>query len=298
MTNVICIGLAVSDLIYSVSELPDGEGKTHAHSLSQTGGGPAATAAVAVSRLGGKAKLIAPIGDDLVGDAIVKELREENVDVGGIRRLPGVSSPQSSITVDDVGSRMIVNYSDARLFREAAVPDRQELESADSVLVDVRWPEGAAAALRWASGRGVPAIVDFDAGFDQPDDLLAHASHIVFAENALVRLTSEADPRAALLSARRRTDAFLGVTLGDQGCLWLDNGDVEHLAAFDVDVIDTTGAGDVFHGAFAWAMASGNDEATSMRIASAAAALSCGGSGGRAGIPSGLELSRFLEANT
>ena len=297
MTAIVCVGLAVSDLIYSVSELPRGEGKTHARAFTLTGGGPAATAAVAVSRLGGTVRLIAPIGDDQIGDGIVSELTQENVDTSAMRRLRGLASPQSSIAVDDQGSRLILNYSDPDLFSESGVPTQQELESADAVLVDVRWPQGAVAALHAAKELGVPGIVDFDAGFTNAEALLSLASHIIFAEQALAKITGEADARSGLLAVGRRTEAFVGVTMGERGCLWLCDGETFGLGAFDVDVVDTTGAGDVFHGAFAWSLGEGNDESASMRIASAAAALSCGGSGGRAAIPGAHELRQFLEAN-
>ena len=121
------------------------------------------------------------------------------------------------------------------------------------------------------------------------------ASHVVFSRQGITDLTGEQDPVAALKAARRHTDAFLAVTDGPNGLFWLHDGVVEHQPGFAVTVVDTLGAGDVWHGAFALALAQGEAEPSAMRFASAVAALKCTRFGGRRGTPDRATVEQFLK---
>ncbi len=292
---VICVGIAVRDVIFSVESLPAGPGKTHATARREVGGGPAANAAVAISRLGGATRFIGPLGDDPLGEELVEELSTLDVDTSRVRSIPDASSPLSTVVVDPTGERTIVNHTDRRLFEEAEPIVDGDLDGADAVLVDVRWLNGAVTALEWAGDRGIPGIVDFDIGADESLPLLEKASHVVFSSDALRRVAGKADLETALLEVSRHTGAWMGVTDGPEGTFWLDNGVVHHAAAFEVDVVDTTGAGDIYHGVFALALAEGKSEKEAIELSSAAAAISCTRFGGRSGIPDRRELEAFLE---
>lgn len=296
MTLVTCVGLAVRDIIFTVTELPTGPGKIHAVEQSETGGGPAANAAVAIAALGGSARFVGVLGDDATGDAIVSELEDQSVDASRVRRVPDHRSPLSSVTVDARGERAIVNHTDADLFTKAT-PSDADLDGSDAVLVDVRWHTGARAGLTWAREYGLPGVLDYDHGDENGPELLALASHVIFSSGALSEMTGTVDPKTGLAKARRATDAWMAVTLGDEGALWLDGDVPRHEPAFAVEVFDTTGAGDVYHGVFALEVAGGSDEPEAMRSASAAAALSCTRLGGRDGVPTRSELDRFLREN-
>lgn len=296
MTLVSCVGLAVHDIIFTVPRLPAGPGKTHATDRTEAGGGPAANAAAAIETLGGRARFIGVLGDDLIGDEIVGDLGGRGVDTTRIRRVPGRRSPVSSISVDGDGERTIVNHADVALFAAASVPSDDDLRGSSAVLVDVRWPAGAETALRWARESSVPGVIDYDLGGENGRDLLQLASHVVFSAGALRLHTGTEDPTEALIRARKSTDAWLAVTLGDTGARWLGhNRAVHEVPPFTVDVVDTTGAGDVYHGVFTLELARGLDEPMAMRTASAAAALSCTRMGGRDGVPTRYELEAFLE---
>lgn len=294
MTRVVCVGLAVLDVVFEVATLPSGPGKNFARGLRHVGGGPAANGAVTVARLGGAAAFVGAVGDDLTGTRIAEDLTAEGIDISNLEVVAGTTSPTSAVMVDAVGERMIVNHLDASL-HAGATTDASAFAAADAVLADLRWPAGARAGLEAAAAAGIPGVLDYDLTTPIDDaPLLAAASHIAFAAPALEARSGSSDPADGLVRMAERTDAWVAVTVGADGVYWLDDGTVRHLPAFDVEVVDTLGAGDVFHGALALALANGRPPADALDEASAAAALKCTRPGGRAGIPDADALTTFL----
>lgn len=287
MTTVSCVGIAVMDLLFTVEELPDsGGGKYYATQYQEIGGGVAANAAVAIERLGGRARYFGRLGDDELGDRILRGLRDEGVDVGGVLRTPGTASPLSAVLVDGRGERTIINHTPPTLFAGETPSGDAIVSGADAVLVDVRWPTAASVALEAARAAGIPAVFDFDRPMDTDGGLLLErASHVAFSRAALAATAEVDDPVAGLERMTGRTDAWIAVTVGDEGVYWWDGVAIGHIPAYEVDVVDTVGAGDVFHGALALALGEGASEAAALRFASAAAALKCTKPGARAGIP-------------
>jgi sulfofructose kinase len=283
------------DLLFSVDTLPAGGGKFYADSYQEIGGGVAANAAVAVARLGGDARYVGLVGDDALGDRIIAGLNAAGVDTSGVRRAAGVASPVSAVLVDESGERTIVNHTPTALFAAGEISAAAATGSADAVLVDVRWPAGAVAALQAARAAGVPGVFDFDRPMDsRGDELLGLATHVAFSQSALAATADTDDPGVGLQRMAQRTDAWLAVTVGSDGVFWLSGGEVAHLPAFAVEVVDTVGAGDVFHGALALAIAEGQEPSAAVRFASAAAALKCTRPGGRAGTPGRDEVEQLL----
>jgi len=294
MTRVVCVGLAVLDVVFEVATLPSGPGKNFARGLRHVGGGPAANGAVTVARLGGAAAFVGAVGDDLTGTRIAEDLTAEGIDTSHLEVVAGSTSPTSAVMVDAVGERMIVNHLDASL-HAGATADASAFAGADAVLADLRWPAGARVGLEAAARAGVPGVLDYDLTTPIDDaPLLAAASHIAFAAPALEARSGSSDPADGLTRMAERTDAWVAVTVGADGLYWLDDGTVRHLPAFDVEVVDTLGAGDVFHGALALTLANGRPPADALYEASAAAALKCTQPGGRAGIPDADALTTFL----
>lgn len=298
MTTISCVGIAVLDYLFSMDELPRGGGKHYATDYREVGGGVAANAAAAIAKLGGTARYVGRVGDDPVGARILTDLADLGVDVGGVERVAGVSSPVSAVLVDSAGERTIINYTSGALFAAGAATGAGDVDGVDGVLVDVRWPDGAARALSAAAAAGIPSVFDFDRPMDDGGAaLLGLASHVVFSEAALAETAAVGDPGEGLLVIRDRTDAFLAVTTGAGGVWWLDELEVRHQPAFPVDVVDTVGAGDVFHGALALALAEQQPEPEALRFAAAAAALKCTRPGGRAGTPARAEVDELLKGN-
>lgn len=294
MKRVLCVGHAVQDFVFGVAALPREANKHRAESFVSVGGGPAATAAVAVARLGGAATLACRLGTDPVAAAIRAELEAYGVDCRYLRRFPGCVSSLSAVMVDGAGERMIVNYVDPQLPVAPGWLSEIEFTDYDAVLADVRWPEGSAFALQRARERGLPAVLDADVPLKRGDPLLTHATHIAFSEPGLHDYSGIDDPATALEQAHRATGAWCCVTLGAQGVCYTGTAGIERQPAFEVEVRDTLGAGDVWHGAFALALAEGGDETQAIRAASAAAAIKVQRAGGRAGVPSRQERDNLL----
>lgn len=297
MTTVLCVGHAVQDFVFTVPRLPDRGEKYRATRFDTVGGGPAATAAVAVARLGGEAVLAARVGDDAAAGMITAELRAQGVRCEHVRRCVGCASSVSAVIVDARGERMIVNHLDPALPADPSWLPSTASVRAGAVLADTRWPEGALSALRDARAAGVSAVLDADRPIPPDGDLLRAATHVAFAADALADYTGVADPVRALTQVAPTLPGWCCVTVGREGVYALAGGELRHSPAFDVPVVDTLGAGDVWHGAFALALAEGCDEPAAVRFASAAAALKVQRAGGRAGAPTRVEIDAFLAAH-
>lgn len=291
---VVCVGIAVLDLVFRVEAMPRAAEKYRAHELAMVGGGIAANAAVAIARLGGRAALATRLGADAIGDEIVAGLEAEGVDCALARRFAGRRSPLSSIYVDAAGERQIMAYADPSMPLDPAwLPERLDAATG-AVLGDTRWAAGAIRLFRAARAAGLPAVLDADRMPDDPD-ALALATHAAFSHQGLSEATGIDDPRAALASLSERHEGWLAVTLGADGVLHTgEGGAIVHAPAPPVAVVDTLGAGDVWHGAFALALAERMDEARAVAFASAAAALKCTAFGGRAGAPTREALEDFM----
>ncbi len=302
--TVLCVGHAVQDHVYRLSRLPVGGSKNRATGFTSVGGGPAATAAVAIARLGGRARLAARVGDDAVADEIERELRGHGVDCAQLRRFAGRASSRSAVVVDDPGERMIVNHTDPAMPADPAWLAQIDLTGVDAVLADVRWPEGAALMLARARAAALPAVLDADVPLPPGSPLPRAATHVAFSLPGLRdHLGLAADTpldagacAAALQRIARETGAWCAVTMGAEGVLHGRAGAIVHSPAFRVTAVDTLGAGDVWHGAFALALAEGLDETAAVRAASAAAAIKVTRPGGRAGAPTRAERDALLSS--
>jgi sulfofructose kinase len=294
MACVLCIGISVLDHVFQVDAMPTRAEKFRSHEMATVGGGIAANAAVAVARQGGEARLITRLGDDGTGRVILDEITAEGVDIALSRRFPGVKSQLSCILVDAAGERLIVSYADP------AMPDGTgwlppELPAGiDAVLGDTRWEAGAKHLMHLARAVGKPAVMDIDRK-PVDDGLIDACSHAALSAQAARELTMLGDiPAAAARLAALHPGVWLAVTDGENGVWWTERGAIRHTPAFRVEVRDTLGAGDAWHGAFALGLAEGMAEAEAVRYASAVAALKCMAFGGRAGIPDRATAEAFL----
>jgi sugar/nucleoside kinase (ribokinase family) len=292
---VLCAGIAVEDFIFRVEAFPTPSTKAPARDLVVTGGGCAANAAVTVARLGGDARFAGPLGGDEASERIVQGLRREGVDTTAIVRLPNAVASVSGIFIDASGERLLATRHAQGL--ETARPAKPEhlVRDIGVLLVDNRFPEFVLPICRAARDRRIPIVLDVDRPTHPADPLLAVASHSIFSAEAL-RATSVADDlEAALRQAAERCGGFVAVTDGANGVLWRDGGRAARLPAFAVETVDTLAAGDVFHGAFALALAEGRSEIVGLRFAAAAAAIKCTRFGGITGAPSRAETEWLLQ---
>ncbi|ELY4127847.1 sugar kinase [Cronobacter malonaticus] len=295
MVRIACVGIAVQDRIYTLEALPHEGGKYVAQQYRDVGGGPAATAAVAAARLGAQVDFIGRVGDDATGAQLFAELESLGVNTTRARQITGARSSQSAILVDAAGERVIVNYPSPDLPDDASWIDDIDFGRYDAVLADVRWHEGATRALTLARRAGVMTLLDGDVTPQDIRSLVALSDHAAFSAPGLACLAPGLAPQDALKTTKTLTNGHVYVTLGKEGCLWLENDNTLHRqAGFAVEAVDTTGAGDVFHGALAVMLARGESPQEAVRFASAVAALKCTRPGGRAGIPDCDQTRSFL----
>lgn len=297
--GVFCLGLAVQDTIYQMTALPDGPGKLRATARHEVGGGPAANAAVTVARLGAPAWFAGRLGDDATGAAIARDLAAEGVDTGAVMRCAGHGSAASVVLVDARGERQIVTHAPPLPTGTAGL--RLDLAHAGAVLCDCAWPEGAALLIAAATARGLPSVLDADVtrhDLSLVAGLIGAASHVVFSRPGLRQFAGTDDIAAGLAAAAAlrpgAAHALLAVTDGADGLhAWAGGGPLARSRPPRVRAVDTTGAGDAFHGALALGLANGWDCARAIRLAHAVAALKCTRPGGRAGLPDRAALAAF-----
>ncbi|MBM3333408.1 hypothetical protein FJY63_01990 [Candidatus Sumerlaeota bacterium] len=247
-------------------------------------GGLTATALVAAARLGAATQLWTCLGDDDAGHAIIADLAREGVDTRGVRFVRGARSPVSVIHVlSPSGERAIYHYRGDTFARAGPPPAFDGIEQAGALVVDSCWHEGALAGARRARAAGVPVVGDFDPR-DDPE-LAAALDCLIVSEEVAKGLAPGQGPDAALDRLRGFGPPFVAFTAGAEGCWYLAGKKARHCPACAVEVVDTTGAGDAFHGAFAFALAKKWPINKAVKLACAVGALVCTRVGGRAGLP-------------
>jgi sugar/nucleoside kinase (ribokinase family) len=277
----------VQDLIFRVETFPPPGGKVRAGEFLRVNGGCAGTAAIAVARLGGAARYVGPLGarGEPVSEDILATLSQEGVDAAHVVRVAGAAAPVSAILVDGAGERMIATRVDPRL-DEARLEDADRLlDGVDAVLADNRYDPFVLPVCAAAHARGIAVVLDADRPRRAGDPLFACASHVIYSREALQAMAGTDDLARALPSVATRADAFYAVTDGGRDVLWMDGGVVRRQRVPQVAVVDTLAAGDVFHGAFALAIAEGRDAPAALAFAAATASLKCTRFGGIAGAP-------------
>jgi sulfofructose kinase len=295
---VICVGHAALDYVYRIDAFPPAPTKVRSLEHLESGGGMAANAAATIARLGGKVELWSRTGGDSAGERIHKFLAAEGVDISYVRTFEHARSSTSAVIVDKAGERLIVGERDHAMPMESGWLPLARIAGAAAVLSDLRWVEGTRDAFVEARKCGVPTLLDVDlGGGGLLAEFLCLADYAIFSAPALEAFAPGLDERAQLEAALAVGVRHAGVTRGAEGYSWLaQTGACGHQPAFPTEIVDTTGAGDAFHGAFAWGLAHGRSAQECARIAAATAALKCRRLGARAGLPTRAELEEFLAA--
>jgi sulfofructose kinase len=290
---IVCVGNGVLDQVYEVDALPQAGVKTTARTFRESGGGPAATAAVAIARLGGRAAWWGRVGEDAAGRFLREELTRYGVDPSGLRTVAGARTVRATVIVDPAGERSILVDRAGMPSDPGLLPD-DDLAGVAVLLADTRWPEGSAEAFRRAGDAGVVRVLDAD-GCDATvlARLAEAAEHVVFSDEGLTDLVGPGEAEERLARAAERLGGVVAVTLGAAGSLWSLDGDTVAVPAHRVAVRDTTGCGDVFHGAYTLGLAEGLSPLAAARFASAAAALKAANGRGWDGMPDRTALDRL-----
>ena len=311
--DVLCLGIACYDLIFSVDRHFGPDEKIRASDLTACGGGIASNAAMTAAKLGSSVAFAGYLGQDMYGDSHIDELRAAGVNTELVVRGTRPTS-LSAILVKPDGARALVNYGTwpgrESTAQQKAGQAGQDLARAEdfqlercqprAVLVDGYQIAAAELLVKRARAKNIPTVLDGDMLHAGTRTLMEKVEFLVVSEHFAQDYTRQSDPAIALEQLSSCAPSTI-ITLGDRGLCWRNRADSRFGAgagshpAFAVEAEDTTGAGDAFHGAFAAGLARGMAWEELLRFASAVGALCCTRKGARLGIPTGAEVAAFLD---
>ena len=291
--DVLCVGYACIDINFKAPHHPDEDEKVRASAMHSCGGGPAANASVAIARLGGKARFFGHLGNDAFGHAHTRELQTEGVYTDAIR-YSKARTPVAAITYKPNGARSIVDYrSSDTTCSETAITLKKF--PAKVLLVDGHQSLLSLRLIEEANRLGVPTVLDAGSVHEGTRLLFNKVDYLITSENFARDTSQENDPRVAL-SFLDGAAPLTAVTWGADGVYWQDGDGQHHMPAFDIEPVDTTGAGDAFHGAFALGLAQKMPLEDNFRKACATGALTCLKPGARTALPTRKSVERLCNS--
>jgi len=294
MLDVLCVGHASFDIAMSVPHHPDPDEKMLADALILGGGGPAANAAVQVARLGGSSGFCGDLGHDIFGEEHIEELAHEGVDTGLTVR-GGHASPVSQILAKPDGSRSVVNFKGDTPWLPADAVELRRIEAlAPSVILfDGHEPLLSATICDWAKAQNIPTVLDAGSVHRGTRELASRVDYLVASEKFAHNFCAEDTLEGCLASLAEHAPNIV-ITCGARGLIWHRDGQSGKLPAYAIKCLDSTGAGDAFHGAFALAVARGVAWEETLLFASAAGAMACTKLGARAALPDKHQLKALM----
>jgi sulfofructose kinase len=290
------VGLCALDYISIVGKFPGPDEKLDALHFSCQGGGPVPTALCALGHFGEKTSFIGKCGNDSEGKLIVAELKRFAVDTGGMVLDTYSRTPRAFIWVEsETGARTVVldRTEIADLAPEELSMDI--LSSCQFLLIDGRESKASLKAAHTAAKNGAQIILDVGSQRENIRELLPVVDYLVVSRKFAEPFAKETDPGKAAMKLLALGFKAVVVTLGEDGAVCAAEGEFFYQQAFKVDVVDTTGAGDVFHGAFIYGLSKDWELPAIIEFSCAAASLKCRRIGGRQGLPSVDEVIQFIE---
>jgi sulfofructose kinase len=296
--DVIGIGATSVDYVYRLPLLPEADGpqakiRISSHRISC--GGQTATALATCATLGLRAKFAGVLGSDENGSRIRAELVRRGIDVSDAVVHEGRNQFAAILVDERTGERIVLWSRDEGLALRPNELSPELLASARIVHVDDVDQEGAIRAAERARASGAIVTSDIDRVTDRTDELVGAVSIPILAEHVPPALTGEADMERALRKLRTRHATMLCVTLGKAGAMILDGDEIHLEPAFHVNAVDTTGAGDVFRGAFIHGLLHHEKPTSILRFANAAAAVSCTRAGAIDAVPALADVEDMLQ---
>lgn len=292
--DVAGVGLITIDYLFRVAELPAFGASRRASAYHRACGGPVATALACLARLRASCRCVGKVGDDTEGDFLRHELRRQGVDVGRVRVAPGRSRVAVVLVEEGSGERGFLSYPESHPPFSARDLTPADVAGARVVHLDDADEVGLCAA-KWAHASGATVVFDGTWQSDRLTEFLPLVDHAIVGEFFARGWLPGADDEDVL---RRLVDMGAGtavLTRGAAGCLSLVAGQLQAWPAFPVDVVDTTGAGDAFHGGFIHGLLQAWPLERSLPFAGATAALNCRGLGGQISLPTVAEVEALLK---
>jgi sulfofructose kinase len=295
--DVVGVGLNATDTILQLSEFPECGSKVEYDSELVMPGGQVATTVVACQTWGLSTRYVGKLGDDDAARLHAREFTRMGVE-GQLIHVPGATSARSLILVDRRGERTVLCRRDERVTLRPEELKREWIVNARALHVDGHDTAAATLAAGWARAAGVPVVADLDDIYPGVDALVEKVDYLVVSRDFPGRLTGESNLKTALREIQTRYGCVLtAATLGPDGVLAWDGDRFHYAPAYRVPVVDTTGAGDIFHAGFIYGLSQGWALERQLDFSCAAAALNCMHEGARGGIRS-VELIETLMATS
>ena len=307
--DVVGLGCSALDYLGVVPRCPRLDEKIEMLNFTRQGGGPVATALVALSRLGASTSYVGKVGDDEAGKFILREFEKEGVDTSGVVIEKGASSLVAFCVAEkNTGKRTIFWHRGTCSGLDPRELNKQLILSAKFLHLDGHEIRAAIEAAKWAKAKkidpvrhvdrtksnGVKVVLDPDLNLPEMEELVKLTDILIAPSNFARDFTKEEDYSKAAEKLFALGPEVVVITLGEKGCLCRSGKGMFTKPAFRVKVVDTTGAGDVFHGAFVYGLLRGWDLEKTAEFSNAASAIKCTKLGGRAGIPTLKQVEDFL----
>jgi sulfofructose kinase len=292
--DVVGVGLNATDTLIPLAEFPVRGSKVEFESASILPGGEVASAMVACQAWGLRTRYIGKFGDDYAAGIHRSAFERAGVETQ-LFTAPGCPSYQSFILVDATGERTVLRRHDDRLALQPAELRRDWVTSARALLVDGHDTAAARQAAEWARAAQIPVIADIDKLYPAIDTLLPEIDYLIASNDIPGLISGESGlPGALQIVQKKFANKLTAATLGHDGVLAFDGSQFFYSPAFNVHVADTTGAGDIFHAAFLYALLQNWPTPRQLKFACAAAALNCTAVGARGNIAPVQEIERLI----
>lgn len=284
--DVVGIGACCVDQLAVVPSYPPLDTRVKIESFTKQGGGPVATALVTLARLGARVSFIGKMGNDENAQFMLEEFKREGVDTKGVVFQKDSSSPFAFVTIEKSSGKRTIFWTRFNLQPITADELNKELiTSAKMLFLDEYEPEAALLAARWAQNRKVKVALDANDLQPHIEELIKFSDYFITSQEFSEKFSGIDNPAKAAEKMSKLGPSLVVITLGERGSFCWFEGKIIVKPAFRVKVVDTTGAGDVFHGAFLFGLLQNWDMEKIMIFSNAVAALKCTKLGGRAGIP-------------
>ena len=297
--NCVGFGLCVLDNLVIVENYPELNQKTEAVDFSQQGGGPSATAMVTLGRLGvSDIGFIGKVGNDKDGELIRKDLELEGVDTRYLKEVTGSRTAQAFVWIEkESGKRSVVLHRENELNFDIEEINPEPLKGTKYLLIDGRDTDASLFSAKEAKEAGAKVVMDAGSIRPRIEDFFPLVDYFICSRDFIKLFAGKISLERAMEKIHENGCKWVVVTLGENGSIGFDGEEFYQQPAFSVNVIDTTGAGDVFHGAFIFGLLQCWNLSKILLFSNAVAALKCTRLGGRQGIPNLEQVKYFLDLN-
>lgn len=293
--RIYSLGAVVYDHLINIESIPKKPIKVKGSEYTARLGGPAAVASIFLSSHGVDSKFIGRLGDDSDSLLLKKSLKNFKVDYKYSLVLKNTSAHKSFVVQDYKGERLIISYKPSS-YDKSKIIFNKKIEFSGIFLADLTWVNAAYELCKRVYKNKGRLIIDADLFIKnkKSDYIIKYSSHVIFSKVGVENYTKKESIKDSLNFLYRKNNKFYAVTDGSKGVTWIDNGIIKKISAIKVLVKETNGAGDIFHGAFAYGLLNNFSNYDSLKYANIAAAIKCTKKGGVNNLPTKKEINKYF----